>query len=250
MAQNPRQDKILSLLQNLRQVSVTELTERLGVSNVTIRKDLSQLEEYGLILRSHGSARLVQDVRSIPSVSSRLEARSEEKDHIAAKAAELIREGDSVCIDAGSTNLFLARKIYNFQINVITNNLEIMKVLADSRDVSLTTLGGKFRQEGGSFIGPLTEDALGQLQFDIAFIGARAFTADGEFLTQNTFEGRSKQIMLKAAKRKVILADSSKLNASGFSKFAKADLVDVLITDSAFSMVEEFQELGIEVITV
>ena len=250
MGRNPRHEKILSLLQNFRQITVADLTERLNVSQVTIRKDLTSLEEQGLILRSHGSARLAQAVNQISTVSTRKDLYYDEKDRITSKALELIQEGDSVCIDASSTNLLLAKKVTSMQIRVITNSLEIMSNLSRSRDLTLTTIGGNFRREAGSFIGPLAEDAVNQLQFDIAFIGATGISAEGEFLTHNTIEGKLKNAMLKAAKRKVILADSSKFEARSFSKFANADLIDILITDSGFTEIELFRKLGIEVLTV
>lgn len=250
MAHNPRQETILNLIHNYRQVSVAELTERLGVSQVTIRKDLTRLEEMGLIIRSHGGASLAQTVGPLPSVNSRKEVFFEEKDRITTRALDLIREEDSVCIDAGATNLLLAKKVVNLPIRLVSNSLEILNILASSRDVTLTAIGGNFRAGASSFIGPLAEDTVNQLQFDIAFIGATGITAEGDFLTQNAIEGRLKRAMLTAARRRVILADSSKFEARAFSKFARPDLVDILITDKGFPRAEEFRDLGIEVITV
>jgi DeoR/GlpR family transcriptional regulator of sugar metabolism len=250
MGRNPRHDKILSLLQNFRQISVSDLTERLGVSQVTIRKDLTYLEEQGLILRSHGSARLAQQINQLSTVSTRKELYFDEKERITAKAMELIQEGDSVCIDASSTNLILAEKIVSLPIRVVTNSLEIMNTVSSSRDLTLTTIGGYFRHEARSFIGPIAEEAISQLQFDIAFIGATGISREGDFLTHNTIEGQVKKAMLKAAKRRVILADSSKFEARSFSKFAKAELIDILITDKGFNETDLFRKLGIEVLTV
>jgi DeoR/GlpR family transcriptional regulator of sugar metabolism len=250
MGRNPRHDKILNLLQNFRQISVSELTERLGVSQVTIRKDLTILEEMGLILRSHGGASLAQIANQLSTVSSRKSIFLDEKDRITTKALELIQEGDSVCIDASSTNLLLAEKISTLPVRVITNSLEIMSTLSSSNDITLTAIGGNFRKEANSFIGPLAEDAVNRLQFDIAFIGATGFSATGDFLTHNTIEGNVKKAMLNAAKRRIILADSSKFNARSFSKFANAELIDVLITDTGFTETEIFRKLGIEVLTV
>lgn len=250
MAHNPRLDTILNLIHSFRQISVTELTERLGVSQVTIRKDLTRLEEQGLIIRSHGGASLAQTVNPLPTVNSRRETFFDEKDRITDRAVQLIREEDSVCIDAGATNQLLAKKVVSLPIRAVSNSLEILGTLSQSRDVTLTAIGGNFRASAGSFIGPLAEDTVGQLQFDIAFIGATGITAEGDFLTQNAIEGRLKRAMLTAAKRRVILADSSKFEASAFSIFARADLVDILITDKGFTHSKQFRELGIEVITV
>lgn len=250
MAHNPRLDTILNLIHTYRQISVSDLTERLGVSQVTIRKDLTRLEEQGLIIRSHGGASLAQTVNPLPPVNSRRETFYEEKNRITARAMELIREDDSVCIDAGATNQLLAEKIRNLPIRVISNSLDILNHLALSRDVTVTAIGGNFRSSAGSFIGPIAEDAVNQLQFDIAFIGATGMTLDGDFLTQNAIEGRLKRAMLKAARRKVILADSSKFEARAFSKFANTELVDILITDVGFNHVKRFRAMGIEVITV
>ncbi|MBB6479333.1 DeoR/GlpR family DNA-binding transcription regulator [Spirochaeta isovalerica] len=250
MAHNPRLDTILNLIHTYRQISVTELTERLGVSQVTIRKDLTRLEEQGLIIRSHGGASLAQTVAPLPTVNSRRETFYEEKNRITARAVELIRDEDSVCIDAGATTQLLAEKIVNMPLRVISNSLDILNLLASSRDVTLTAIGGNFRVNAASFIGPIAEDAVNQLQFDIAFIGATGMTSEGDFLTQNAIEGRLKRAMLKAARRKVILADSSKFEARAFSIFARPELVDILITDKGFTHVEKFRDMGIEVITV
>lgn len=250
MGSNPRHEKILNLLQNYRQISVADLTERLGVSQVTTRKDLTLLEEQGHILRSHGSARLAQTINQQSTVATRKELHFDEKNRITHRALELIQEGDSVCIDASSTNLLLAGKIVSLPIRVVTNSLEVMTMLSPSRDLTLTTIGGYFRHEASSFIGPIAVDAIEQLQFDIAFIGATGISREGEFLTHNTIEGQVKNAMLKAAKRRVILADSSKFEARSFSKFANAKLIDILITDKGFKETTLFRKLGIEVISV
>jgi len=250
VVKNPRHEKILNLIQNFRHISVADLTERLGVSQVTIRKDLTKLEDLGLIIRNHGGARLAQSVKPIPPIISRKRTFYEQKDRITSRAVQLIEEDDSVCIDAGATNLLLAEKLTSSQIRVISNSLDVLNILASSIDVTLTAIGGNFRASAGSFIGPQAEDSINQLQFDIAFIGTTGITARGEFLTQNAIEGRLKKDMLKAARRKVILADSSKFEARAFAKFANADLIDILIIDKGFTHTEQFRDLGIEVITV
>lgn len=250
MAHNPRLEKILNLVQKFRHITVAELTERLDVSQVTIRKDLTRLEEQGLLIRSHGGASLAQNSNSLPSVNSRSHLFRQEKDRITDKALELIQEDDSICIDSGATNQLLGEKLSHLPIRVVTNSLHILNTLTPSRDVTLTAIGGNFRASASSFIGPMAEEAVSQLQFDLAFIGTTGFTAEGDFLTQNTIEGHLKRAMLKAARRRIILADSSKYMARGFSKFANPDLVDILITDKGFKERELFQSLGIDVLLV
>lgn len=247
---NLRHERILAMLQSLRQMTVTELTTRLGVSSVTIRKDLSFLEENGLVVRSHGAARLAQDIVSIPSVSSRKSKHFEKKNLIASRALDFIHDGDTVCLDAGSTNVLLAEKLFDLNIRVATNSLQVVNTLAESPTVSIIMIGGSFRKEAGSFIGPISTGALSTLQFDIACVGTTGITPHGEFLAQNVIEGEVKRSILKSAKRRIILSDSSKFNASAFTKFAQADLVDILITDSDFPAAAEFARLGIEVLCV
>ena len=248
VALNPRHEKILVLLQNLRQVSVADLTDRLGVSQVTIRKDLTELEEKGYLLRQHGGARLAQNIGAMAPVSARRDQQGPAKARIANRAAELVQDGDSVFIDAGSTNLMLAETIRDRSIRVVTNGLDILNALADSDTVTLTAVGGNFRQEAGSFIGPLAVEAVRLMRFDIAFVGATGFTARGEFLTQNSIEGSVKRAVLEASHRRVILADSSKFEARAFAIFASADEVDLLVTDKGFDREIEFRTRGIEVI--
>lgn len=247
---NPRQERILGLLQNLRQVSVAELTERLKVSQVTIRKDLSELEAQGFLLRSHGGARLAQNLGIMPPVSTRRELNREAKKKIAQRAAELVQDGDSIFTDAGSTNLYLAEALTQRAIRVLSNGIDILNVLSESDSITLGALGGNFRREAGSFIGPLAVEAVKQMRFDIAFLGATGISERGEFLTQNSIEGSLKQALLQAARRRVILADSSKFEARAFAIFADASCVDLLITDHGFPRTAEFRDMGIEVITV
>lgn len=244
----PRHESIIRLLQSFRQITVAELTQRLGVSQVTIRKDLTHLEEQGLVQRTHGSARLAQSIGVLPSVQDRTTSHEREKQAIVHRALELIAGDDAVAIDAGSTTLMLARELYARPLRLFTNSLDIASSLRSSLSVSLTLSGGSFRREAGSFIGPIAVEAVEKLRFDIAFIGATSFTARGEFFTQNSIEGSMKQAMLRSAARRVILADSSKFNARGFSRFAVPGEVDLLITDEGFTQADALRREGVEVL--
>lgn len=248
MALNERHEKILKTIELLRTVSVQDLKERLDVSEVTIRKDLSFLEDQGLVLRTHGGARLAQDANRMRTLTIRERENPERKKAIARRAARLVQEGDTIYLDSGSTCQALAEELREGErsVRVITNALPIMNILADTESVSLYTIGGSFRREAGSFVGPLSLANLGDYQIETGFVGATGFDTDGTFSSQNVIESQLKQAVLAASKRRVILADSTKANVRAFSVFARPENVDILITDSGCTMCLRFD--GMEVI--
>lgn len=248
MAQPTRHDQIINIITRRRQVSVQELTERLGVSEVTIRKDLSFLEEQGYLMRTHGGARLAEDISRLQTISARRQAHAQEKHSIAQAAAALINEGDTILIDAGSTCAALAHAVRDMNLRVITNSLYVMVELADSHSISLHSVGGSYRLDAGSFIGPGAEEALQQYRIDTCFIGTPAFTSDGVFSSQNTIESHFKRQALKISNRRVVLSDHSKFNRTTFSVFSRADDIDILVVDHSFEGIERLRDLGIEVL--
>ena len=248
MSHNPRHQRIVALLHSLRRLTVSELAGRLEVSEVTIRKDLSVLEERGVVQRSHGAATLAQDLEPMAPVSRRSAQRHAAKERIAAAAVAMVADGEVVAIDAGSTTLEVARLLARRPVRVVTNSLPAAQELASGAEATLTLLGGSYRVEAGSFIGPITEQAIAGMRLDLALIGATAFTADGRFYTQNATEGQAKAGLLKVARRRVVVADSSKCNGRAFALFASPDIVDVLITDAPFEGMDELQRSGIELL--
>ncbi len=248
MAHIPRHDEILSIVSRLRSVTVGELTERLNVSEVTIRKDLSILEDMGAVVRTHGGAKLAEDRNAIRPLATRLGEHTEEKQAISARAKKLVSEGDTVYIDTGSTCLYLARHISDMNIRVVTNSLDVMNVLADAPGVSLISIGGGYRKEAGSFLGPAAEEMIRSFRIETCFIGATGISKDGAFSAQNVFESQLKRLVLSVSKRRVVLADSSKFDRTAFSVYAEPGDVDVLIVDSGFEHADELSKRGIEVI--
>lgn len=244
----PRHEEILEILTKRRTISVPELTARLNVSDVTIRKDLNTLEEMGFVIRSHGSARLAEDIRTLNTISARKGSNVELKKRIAAKAKSLIREGDTIYIDSGSTCCFLAEAVREMSLRVITNSIDVMNTLKEEPGISLVSLEGNYRKEAGSFLGPLPIEALNNFQIETCFMGATGILSRGIFSAQNILESQLKQQVIQVSKRRVILADSSKFEKSAFSVFARANDLDVLITDSGLQHGEELAKLGIEIL--
>lgn len=247
-----RHQTILKTVELLRSISVQELKERLDVSEVTIRKDLSFLEDEGLIVRTHGGARLAQDLNRIRTLSLRKRENPEIKKLIAQKASELIQEGDTIFLDSGSTCQALAEIIHDTKrsIRVITNALPIMNILAPCETVSIYTIGGSFRREAGSFIGPLSLSNLQDYQIEICFVGATGFDKSGTFTSQNVIESQVKKQVMASSRRRVILADSTKSTIQAFSVFARPNDIDILVTDNACTYLKELKKIGIEVIVV
>ena len=248
MPANRRQDEILSMVSKLRSVSVGELTSRLNVSEVTIRKDLTILEEMGFLIRTRGGAELAQDNRFRKTMSIRRGEYLEAKRAIAEKAAVLVREEDTIFIDAGSTCMLLAEAVAFMSLRVVTNSIDVMNRLADRPGISLISVGGAYRQQAGSFLGPIAIHNLQDFQFNTCFLGGAAFSEKGIFSSHNSMDSQLKQQVISVSQRKVVLADSRKMGLSAFSVFARPENVDVLVTDRDFTSAAELVALGIEVL--
>ena len=250
MAHSPRHDEILQILARLKKVTVGELTERLGVSEVTVRKDLTLLEEQGKLLRTHGGAKLAQDENLLRTLTVRQRENIAEKQAIARRASELISPGETVYIDAGSTCAVLARELRGMELRVVTNSIDVIVELSEAEQISLFSVGGSYRREAGAFIGPVAVNNLQNFQIQTAFLGTTGFSRDGVFTSQNVIETTLKNTALSVSSRRIILANSSKYNNRAFSVFARPDDVDVLVTDSRFEEADRFVSLGIEVVLV
>jgi DeoR/GlpR family transcriptional regulator of sugar metabolism len=248
MAKNPRHNQILTLLNKRRQVTVQELTDRLGVSMVTIRKDLSLLEEQGILIRTHGGAQLAENKNIITNIQNRITEKVDKKERIAVKAMELIQDGDTIFLDAGSTTSILAKNLVNRSLRVVTNSLDILNILSQASDITLISTGGNLRKEAGSFIGPLANDIINKMKIDACFLGTTSFSSLGIFSSQNLIESQTKKTILSVSSRKVIIADVSKFDASGFSIFARSPDIDILITDGHFTGESELIKSGIELL--
>ena len=243
-----RHEEIVRLVSKLREVSVQTLTERFSVSEATIRKDLTLLEEMGYLVRTHGGALLAEDRKREESLISRQDKALKEKLAIVARAREFIHEGDTVYVDSGSTCALFAREVRDMTLRVVCHSLGVYQELKSSPGTSLFSLGGSYRKDAESFIGPIAVENLKHFQIETCFIGTASFSERGIFSSQNIIEAQLKAEVLKISKRRIILADHTKYNSSGFCVFARPGEFDVLITDDGFQDAGRFQKLGIEVL--
>lgn len=243
-----RHEDILRILELRERVTVAELTDRLGVSEVTVRKDLSLLEEHGHLVRTRGGARLAQDRSRTESIDRRLAARPSAKEAIAAAAAALVREGETIFLDSGSTCLAIARLVRSMDLRVVTNSLDVLEELADAPSVVLHSTGGSFRRDARSYIGPLAVDAVRRFHFDRAFLGTSGLSVDGVFSSQNAIESDAKRAVISQAARVVVAVDASKIGQKAFSIFARPEDVHVVVTDEGESSRELREHVPFEVL--
>ena len=144
--------------------------------------------------------------------------------------------------------MYLAEAVKGLSLRVITNSLDVMNLLAEEPGISLVSLGGNYRKEAGSFLGPLPIEALKNFRIETCFIGSTGVQPRGVFSSQNIMEAQLKQQVLSSSGRRVILADSSKIGKTAFSVFARLDDVDVFVTDTGFKDFVSFQKKGVEVL--
>lgn len=250
MAHVSRHDEILKVLAILRSVSVQELSKRLTVSEVTIRKDLSFLEQSGRIVRTHGGAQLTEETVTVTTFNMRIQQNMAVKQRIAKRASQMIKEGDTIYLDAGSTCLALAQEIQGMHLRVVTNSMDCMALLSAQRNISLFSIGGRFQPTSRAFWGDLAEQTLQNMHINTCFIGAAGFTSAGLFSSQNPVEAHLKQLVLRSSSRRIALVDSSKFEKPSFAIFARPNDVDILVTDAESAQVQLPAEVGIALIVV
>lgn len=228
-----RREQILAYLSRNDRAAVGELSQVLGVSEVTIRKDLDLLETQGLLMRVHGGAMASGRGRLELHFASREQQHLDEKRRIAQAAATLVESGQRIFLDASTTALQVARLLKDREaLTVVTNGLYTALELNFSAGITTIVVGGTMRHRSSSLVGSLSGDILQRLRVDLAFFGARAVTADG-LMEADLDEAQLKQRMVQIAAVTVGIVDASKFGGSGFSVFALPHELDRVITDTA-----------------
>lgn len=248
-----RHRSILELLKQNGSVSVSELAEILKVSLVTIRKDLSLLEEQKLLYRSHGSAIIIDPYINERHVNEKEKLFRTEKQAIGRAAAGLITVKDSIIIASGTTMTFFASEINVTEpLTVITSSVIVSHLLACNKNVEVIQLGGFVRNSSISVIGNYAERMMENFSCSKLFLGVDGIDLEYGLTTTSSPEASLNRSMISAAQRTVVLCDSSKFGRRGFGRICKLDEIDQIITDDKISpkTVEKLRELGIEVTIV
>lgn len=236
-----RRHKIIDMVNEYGSVLVSNLSSSFEVSEVTIRADLRLLEQKGLLTRFHGGAgKNVQQIDASNAegemvLEERYRQAEDPKKRIALAAAAMVKPGDTVILDSGSTTMLIAEELVKAgKITVITNNLPAAFVLSENPDVTLVVCGGTLRHKTRSMHGNITEYALQGIVANLMFVGADGLDASSGITTFN--EGYSiSAIMAEAARRVVVVTDSSKFGRRGFNLVLPMDKIDTIITDNGIS---------------
>jgi DeoR family transcriptional regulator of aga operon len=230
-----RRRRILDLLEQQERATVTELAEHFGVSAVTIRGDLEALSRADALVRSHGGAlRRLDRLAELP-ISVKQGLHHAEKVRIGRRAAELVRPGEILILDSGTTTVEVARRIGLNGVKpltVITNALNVASALSLLPQCRIIMLGGILRPTSLSLVGPQAEQTLKDLNADRLFIGVDGLDPVVGLTTPDVLEAQLNAMMIRVSREVVVVADSSKFKQRSLSLIAKIESVHKLVTDS------------------
>jgi DeoR family transcriptional regulator, aga operon transcriptional repressor len=232
MLSEERRREVLELLQTDGRVLVRDLAKRYKTSLITIRKDLEALHREGQLERTHGGALPLKiGALNDRSLMEKERLHRQEKLRIAAAAAHMIRQGQVVILDSGTTTTAIARGCRHFKsLTVITNATNIAAELADT-PVEVILTGGVLRKNSFSLVGPLAEESLRKLSADLLFLAVDGFDVRYGLTTPNLLEARVNRAMAEAARRVVVVCDSSKFGRRSLSLIMPTSSVHETITD-------------------
>lgn len=243
-----RTNRILELLVKEKKLEVAEISGHLGVSQVTVRKDLDAMEAQGLITREHGFAVL----SSTDDIKGRLAWHYEEKRKIACLAADLVKDGDTIMIESGSCCALLAKALTEIRkgVTIITNSAFIADYIRRESDFQIVLLGGIYQQDAQVMVGPMVRQCAENFWVDRFFIGVDGWSARTGFTNQDQMRAQAVRDMARQADQVIVLTESDKFTRHGTVPLNLKDRVSTVITDqnTGEEIRQGLYQLGIEVI--
>ncbi len=216
---------------------MADLAEELGVSVMTVRRDIDQLHEAGILQKIHGGAKAIPE-RSMfePGFEAKSTQFQAEKEAIALAAAALVEEGMAIGLSAGTTTWTLARHLSSMKnLTVVSNSVQIAQVFYTAQSESTILLTGGQRTPSDALVGPMAIESMRRLHLDLLFLGVHGMDAHAGFTTPNMLEAEMDRVMVAASRTVVVVADHSKWDLRGVSAVASFEEVDHLITDDGLS---------------
>lgn len=230
------------------QISVSTISTALGVSAMTVRRDIAALERAGLVRRVHGGAATVERASYEPPFEQRIERFPEAKAAIADRALDLLEGIDAFVVDGGSTGLALALALPSLPNAIVcTPSLRVASVLMDKGYREVMIPGGVLRPGERSLVGALSERTFDEYNFDLAFVTCSGLSVERGVTEWNTEDSRVKASILRSSRRAILLADSTKIGQTAFAKVAALDSFELLITDARAteSQIQQLHRAGL-----
>ena len=239
-----RRSLILDEVRRRGGVRVNELTRKLGVSDMTVRRDLDALARQGVLEKVHGGAvPVVEASTHEPGFEAKSGLELTAKEDIARTAAELVPPGAAIALSGGTTTFALAHRLTDVpDLTVVTNSVRVADVFhaaqrsSGSRQGAATVvLTGGVRTPSDSLVGPVADQAIAALHFDLLFLGVHGISVEAGLSTPNLAEAETNRRLVQSARRVIVVADHTKWGTVGLSSFASLEQVDTLVTDSGLS---------------
>ncbi|WP_024877415.1 DeoR/GlpR family DNA-binding transcription regulator [Saccharomonospora piscinae] len=238
MLASQRRSRILEEIRRSGAVRVSTLVDRLGVSDMTVRRDLEVLAQQGQVQKVHGGA-VLPGGRSTeePGFAAKSNRENDEKLAIAAEAVRLVEPGMAVGVSAGTTTWTFARLLRDLpDITVVTNSVQVADLFSrQPRTDQTVVLTGGIRTPSEALVGPFAVSAIRSVNLDIMFMGVHGMDVRNGFTTPNLMEAETDRAFVEASRRFVVLADHTKYGVLGISTIADIDAADVLVTDSGLA---------------
>lgn len=229
-----RRKQILEALREKGGVRLTELSEELAVSEMTIRRDLDALQKDGLIERVHGGAVLAQLGTEEPGFEKKALREQDEKAAIADAAAALVKPGSAVALSAGTTTWALARRLSQHEgLTVVTNSMNVWNELqrGAARGTTVILTGGEFRTPSDALVGPTADASIRSFYFDTLFLGVHGLDPVAGLTTPNISEAETNRVFISRCRRLVVVADHTKWRTTALCSMAELSAVGTLVTD-------------------
>ena len=248
-----RRNEILEKLQTDRRVVVSELSQLYDVSEETIRRDLEKLVNDGYAIKSYGGAVINENVNIELPFNIRKNRNIVGKQHIADLVSKIVKDGDSIMLDASSTAVYIAKSLQEKgkkNLTIITNSIEILIELFDMQDWTILSTGGASRAGSFALVGPQTDKMIRSYHVDKAVISCKGLDVTAGMTDSDELHANNKATMLAAAKEKILAVDSSKFDQIAFTEIGTLDDLSMVITDGKPEerWLRIFKDLGIKCI--
>ncbi|WP_265520754.1 DeoR/GlpR family DNA-binding transcription regulator [Oerskovia flava] len=244
MLASQRHEHILAQIREHGAVRISELTVALDVSDMTVRRDLVELAERGLVRKVHGGAVAPHTTSHEPGFAVKSTLATAEKQAIAVAAAQLVAPGSSIALGAGTTTHLLAQALVALPavrpLTVVTNSVPVAETFHRAGDPRIETLlTGGARTPSDALVGPIAESSLAELRVDHVFLGTHGVSVEAGLTTPNLDEAATNRAMIASGAQTVVLADHTKWQTTGLRVFATLAEVDVLVTDTGLAPADQ-----------